>query len=273
MDPVTIYALISGALSSGSSLWNYFSNKSQTSQNNYEQLRNQALGYINDYNNYQQYLENRDYNSPANQMKRFEEAGINPNLANIGNVAMPAFSYNAGEAPRTDFSALNSAREMLQAQVRSVFYDALIKKEQYLALKQNREISFDKWNNYESWIKSAEMAIKENASIRASIEKSGLHGIYDYLFNPDGSNTELANEVFDLVRRNYIESLKAQGYKNSGLIDQHELNVAKESLTEEQRKLVSKKLEEMDEILKSREWSNSDFMRFLQALRMIFSLK
>lgn len=89
--------------------------------------------------NRQMWLEQTEYNTPANQMARLKQAGLNPNLANgepnqAG--APPEYHSSKNEAPQVDPMMIANAMLLKSQQEAN---DAVAEKEQALADKTNTE--------------------------------------------------------------------------------------------------------------------------------------
>lgn len=88
--------------------------------------------------------ENRDYYNEVNTAERLRAAGYNPNLVHMSaSSAQPAFQSGvipANQKPsRSDAQIASAMRDQLVNTIKSTYYDALIKKEQYLGMKDDRE--------------------------------------------------------------------------------------------------------------------------------------
>lgn len=131
-----------------SGLLDYRAQKKSNERNLQQQKELAAYRYQQDKSMYQDAL---DYNTPAMQMKRFREAGLNPNLiysrgdSGSAPAAMPKYP---------EMSAEMSLPSPIKVPKLSAYYDTEMMKEQ---LKQNRTQSdilalqkYDKWMEYDA---------------------------------------------------------------------------------------------------------------------------
>jgi len=166
MDPITIAALASAGGSVAGNLLNSFSQRNQNQQSQawsldmYNRQKADSLAFWDKQN---------DYNSPANQMKRFQEAGLNPNMVygagnpgNAGAVPTPDVATPQFRSPEWGNAVSGAGLNALNA-----IYDLEIKQAQVDNLKASNNV------------------ILEEAGLKAAQRKSLLTGEENTRFGLD----------------------------------------------------------------------------------------
>lgn len=140
MDPVTAGALVSGAASvfnTGANWWNQSQNRKQSEANLQRQIKaNRQMAELNWQKNLEQWNRENLYNSPEQQMQRFREAGLNPNL-----VATQGSSGNAQGSPTyeqqaADYSQKQARRLPTMPNLTAMYQDVKTKHRQADQIKE-----------------------------------------------------------------------------------------------------------------------------------------
>lgn len=184
-----------GAVSSNKQIDKQLAAQSEENQKNREY--NLQLAQMQNAWNQEQWERENEYNSPVNQMKRFQEAGLNPDLmyqnGSAGNSMQLSGGMTAGSpsAPQ-DFSALGQKKsigdviaqslnnEMMRAQIDKV--KAETRSESYQADILKSDASFrDAWNkgvldlqNVQINVGGSEIKLNESQSKKMRYEMSKL---------------------------------------------------------------------------------------------------
>lgn len=134
MDPMTIAAIGSAASQAGSGIFGYLGQKSVNKTN--IRLAKEAR----DYDLQKWHLQN-EYNTPAAQMQRYKEAGLNPNLiyGNGSSSAGNADSVPKAPVPQVDNALAYLSQAMNVAPILSQYQDWQVKKAQIDKIEAERK--------------------------------------------------------------------------------------------------------------------------------------
>ncbi len=176
-------------------------------------------------NLYQWNLENQ-YNSPAAQMQRYAEAGLNPNLIygqqnlSAGSPELKPATYDPGEYQPVDHSAQRQALKIallehaqrienqaiqndLARQELALRIKASEREDEKLNLLKSRAVNLTNptdWDNYWDKVEKDEYQRLRNAELRQKIEgNTGLPGFFDTMWKAGKSAANLVK------KGNYIE--------------------------------------------------------------------
>ena len=202
-DPLTL------ALSVGSSLFNTASQSRENRLNReFQQAENQKS---RDYNT-EMWNKNNEYNTITNQMKRFQDAGVNPHLAyqngspmNVSNApaSSNASSMPAGIAPRFETGQILQAM-LMKSQIANI--DADTKKKEAEAAGQVTVNGINA-NELDNWANSYDVRINVQ---RANISQaySGIQVNDSQVQKNLAEVTKIASENNQIIQ--YVENLKSQ---------------------------------------------------------------